>query len=238
MTFQINQSTRILAAQNGSAGQNIKNQSKFFQVSGFFIAYLILYAVSVPLIMRFVNKNWRVLSGLVPNLKAQNQPVNKVRNRRFKMLQLTLYTIFWIFYALVVPFILILVWGIYLACQPEFSIQFGIGIALIGIFLLFLFLGFSDWYGHKWQMTVFTMVMLFSSTVAAFMYCFAVIFLPDYFTYNGTTAIFMSLNYIFSSLLIFMQTATGTVDNNQSNEKFVKVDLLLETLVEQEIFSR
>jgi len=135
---------------------------------------------------------------------------------------------------------MILIWGIYIACQADFSTQFGIGIALIGILLLFLFLGFCDWYGNSWQMTKFTMTMLIGSTLAAFMYCLVVIFLPEYFTYNGTTAIFMSLNYIFASLLIFLQTSSlhdSALLPDQPSAKYLKVDLLVETLVEQEVFS-
>jgi hypothetical protein len=93
-----------------------------------------------------------------------------------------------------------------LAWDKSFSNQFGIGIALIGIFLLFLFLGFCDWFGHNWHITRFTISMFIGSTIAVFFYCFAVIFLPDYFTYNGTTAIFMALNYIFSTTLIYLKT--------------------------------
>jgi hypothetical protein len=48
--------------------------------------------------------------------------------------------------------------------------------------------------------------MFVGAVIAVFFYCFVVIFLPDFFTYNGTTAIFMAINYIFSTTLIYLKT--------------------------------
>jgi hypothetical protein len=115
-------------------------------------------------------------------------------------------SIFWLLYVFVIPFCLIVLWGMLLAWDDNFSNQFGIGISLIGVFILFLFLGFCDWLGHSWQITRFTITMFVGAVIAVFFYCFVVIFLPDYFTYNGTTAIFMAINYIFSTTLIYLKT--------------------------------
>ena len=65
----------LLLAKNETT-LNISSQSKFFKVSGFFIGYLIFYAVTTPLVMRFWNKNYRVVTGLVDNLKSKGYPVN------------------------------------------------------------------------------------------------------------------------------------------------------------------
>lgn len=141
---------------------------------------------------------------------------------------------------LVIPFVLVILWGMLLAWKASFSNQFGIGISLIGIFILFLFLGFCDWFGHNWHITMFTIVMFIGSGIAVFFYCFAVIFLPNYFTYNGTTAIFMAINYIFSTTLIYLKTESVSSSQDKddqsrvltaSKERFVKLDLLVETLV-------
>jgi hypothetical protein len=92
--------------------------------------------------------------------------------------------------------------------------------------VLFIFLGFADWYGHKWQLTKLSIGLFITATVAAFFYCFAIIFLPKYFTYNGTTAIFMSLNFIFSTMLIYLKT-TGA-----QSERFLKTEILVQSIVE------
>jgi hypothetical protein len=84
-------------------------------------------------------------------------------------------------------------------------------------------------------MNRFTQVMLAGAGTSAFLYCFVVIFLPDYFTYNGTTGIFMSVNYIFSSLLVLMKSSSPTAEGVQ-NEKYVKLDILVDTFVEQAAF--
>jgi hypothetical protein len=98
---------------------------------------------------------------------------------------------------------------------------------LIGLFLLFLFLGFCDWYGNQWVITRVASTMFVLATLVSFGYCFMVIFLPNYFTYNGTTAIFMAFNYIFSTMLTYLKTSGGG-----DNERFVKLDLLVQTIVE------
>jgi hypothetical protein len=139
-------------------------------------------------------------------------------------------------YILILPFAAAVVWGMVLAWDPSFSNQFGIGIALIGIFLLFIFLGFSDWYGHNWHLTKLTIGFFISATIAAFFYCFVVIFLPHYFTYNGTTAIFMALNFIFSSALTYLKTDSST-SQDPSKERFVKLDILINSVIESNAFA-
>ena len=155
-------------------------------------------------------------------------------------------SIFWFLYVVVIPFCLIILWGMLLAWDTNFSNQFGIGISLIGIFILFLFLGFCDWFGHNWHITRFTITMFVGATISVFFYCFVVIFLPAYFTYNGTTAIFMAINYIFSTTLIYLKTesvsASSHVEDQSrvltaSKERFIKLDLLVESLVEKTAFS-
>jgi hypothetical protein len=48
---------------------HIANFAVFFKISAFFIAYVVFYAITVPLIMHFINKSWKVTSGLVKNLR-------------------------------------------------------------------------------------------------------------------------------------------------------------------------
>jgi hypothetical protein len=67
---------RTLMLAKNETSINIASHSKFFEVSGFFIGYLIFYAVTTPLVMRYWNKNWRVVTGLVENLKSKGYAVN------------------------------------------------------------------------------------------------------------------------------------------------------------------
>jgi hypothetical protein len=88
--------------------------------------------------------------------------------------------------------------------------------------------------------------MFVGAVIAVFFYCFVVIFLPDYFTYNGTTAIFMAINYIFSTTLIYLKTESVSASSHiedqsrvltASKERFIKLDLLVESLVEKTAFN-
>lgn len=99
---------------------------------------------------------------------------------------------------------------------------------MIGCILLFIFFGFCDWYGHGWFMTRFSKVMLTGAAISAFMYCFVVILIPDYFTYNGTTAIFLSLNYIFVTLMLFELTSGNA--NASEKDGLIKVSILVEAI--------
>lgn len=97
-----------------------------------------------------------------------------------------------------------------------------------------MFLAFCDWFGHEWLLTGFTVSMFVCATLVSFGYCFMVIFLPSYFTYNGTTAIFMALNYIFSTALTYLKTS-GSSDSD--NERYVKLDLLVNAIVDCKSFN-
>ena len=139
-----------------------------------------------------------------------------------------LLSILWLAYVLIIPVILLIIWGMRLAFDGSFSRQFGAGVTLIGIFLLLIFLGFCDWYGHKWSLTKLTIGAFLGATLAAFLYCFAVIFLPAQFTYNGTTALLMSLNFIFATALIYLKTGGF----GRGEEKYVKLDLLVKAVID------
>jgi hypothetical protein len=53
-------------------GVQIANFKSFFKISAFFIAYILFYAITVPLIMHFVNKSWKVLGGLAKVLREKS----------------------------------------------------------------------------------------------------------------------------------------------------------------------
>lgn len=99
--------------------------------------------------------------------------------------------------------------------------------SLFGTFLLFSFLGFSNWYGYGWNLTFFTKVMLLFATLSAFIYCYGFTFLKETFTYNGSTAIFMSNTYIFAIMLIHLKS---TKTENGGKEKYLKTDFLIKNM--------
>ncbi|TNV87378.1 hypothetical protein FGO68_gene13525 [Halteria grandinella] len=205
---------------------HIANFSQFFKISAFFIAFLIFYAITVPLLMYFANSSWQVIGGCV----------KKLRERGFSVGMVNILTLAWVFYVIFTPLIALLIWGILLAKDTAFSTQFGLGITLIGCFVLFIFLGFCDWKGNDWYLSKFSINMFISATVSAFLYCFLVIFLPQYFTYNGTTAIFMALNFIFSSALTYLKTG-GSTTTVSDKERFIKLDILVKSVVQMGSFS-
>jgi hypothetical protein len=100
-------------------------------------------------------------------------------------------------------------------------------VSLFGTFLLFSFLGFSNWYGYGWNLTFFTKLMLLFATLSAFIYCYGFTFLPDTFTYNGSTAIFLSTTYIFAIMLIHLKS---TKTENGGKEKYLKTDFLIKNM--------
>jgi hypothetical protein len=57
---------------------HIANFAAFFKISAFFIAYVVFYAITVPLVMHFVNKSWKVTSGLVKTLRDKGYTTTTV----------------------------------------------------------------------------------------------------------------------------------------------------------------
>ena len=58
---------------------HIANFAVFFKISAFFIAYVVFYAITVPLIMHFANKSWNVTSGLLKVLRDKGYTTTTVR---------------------------------------------------------------------------------------------------------------------------------------------------------------
>ncbi len=68
------------------------------------------------------------------------------------------------------------------------------------------------------------MSMFVLSVISVFFYCFSSIFLPGYYSYNGTTALFMSANYLFFITLIYLSSG---------KQKYLKVDAMVQSIVER-----
>ena len=51
---------------------------EFYKISAFFIAYILLYIITVPLIMRFGNHSWKLISGLTETLRGKDVTAKKV----------------------------------------------------------------------------------------------------------------------------------------------------------------
>ncbi len=62
-----NLTTTVVSANDKKV--HIANFAAFFNISAFFIGYVLFYAITVPLVMHFVNKSWNVTGGLVKVLR-------------------------------------------------------------------------------------------------------------------------------------------------------------------------
>ena len=63
----------------GNSTGHIANFKQFFKISAFFIAFILFYAISVPLIMWLVNKNFKVIGGLVQGMRNKGYSSVTVR---------------------------------------------------------------------------------------------------------------------------------------------------------------
>jgi hypothetical protein len=62
--------------------------------------------------MQYINKSWKVIGGIAHNLKEKG----------YNLKRINIYSILWIIYVLIAPFILLILWGILLSSSPNFSI--------------------------------------------------------------------------------------------------------------------
>ena len=104
---------------------------------------------------------------------------------------------------MVTPFVLYIIWGIVLIAAEEVSYHVGFGITFLTISVHSLLLSVLSWWVRRWRVTIFMLVMGGTSIVFLFCYLFSVTFLPEIFSYTGTTAIFMSITFIFVSVAHF-----------------------------------
>ena len=189
------------------------------------------------IIMKFRNKNWRVTTGLISRVR-KNPDARDNFEEIFKtqdVSKITYMTIVWLFLAIVLPFIMLVVWGWTLAKQPSLDPQIGLGIALFGIVILSAGLGLSHWYGSKWSLSNFTRIMFVKALLAAFIFCFIFTLIPTTYTYNGTTAVFLSANYIFAIALTHLKS---TRTKHGAKEKFLKTEIVVKKMRGMKCFYR
>ena len=60
---------------------HILNFKQFFKISAFFIAFILFYAITVPIIMWFANKDFKVISGLLYSMRKKAYSNLTVKHR-------------------------------------------------------------------------------------------------------------------------------------------------------------
>jgi len=118
-------------------------------------------------------------------------------------------TVLWLFIALMMPFVVLMYWSNQLVASEVFTDYVEKGIPLLALMCWMLILGFTDWFGHKWYMTNFTKFMLGGAFAVLLMFCFTVIFGVDGFTYNGSSALLLILNFLFTVPLTLLKKGTS-----------------------------
>ena len=91
---------------------HIANFPEFFKISAFFIAFVLLYLVTVPCFMHFIGKSWKVIGGLVAVL----------RGKGYSSRMINFLSVLWIFWIIILPLAAVIIWGMVLAWSPSFSI--------------------------------------------------------------------------------------------------------------------
>jgi len=114
--------------------------------------------------------------------------------------------------AILAPIIIFLIIGVSMALSDSYSTQLGVGLACIGSGFWLILFAFWNWKGHSWVMNRFTKTLITMALFFLVIYCFIVIFLPDYFTYNGCSAIFFALNYLALSVIITRKNISGRLN--------------------------
>lgn len=91
------------------------------------------------------------------------------------------------------------------------------------MFLLFSFhlflLGCAMWYARKWRITVGNFGCLFLSMVFLWCYLIAVITLPEYFSYSGTSWVFLAFSF---APILYIHYRIDTVRNRVEYKAYFK----------------
>ena len=106
---------------------------------------------------------------------------------------------------IILPFGVLTYWTYYLVKSEAYAGYVSLGIPLIVTMVFLVMLGFTDWYAHKWHLTKFTKSMLVTACATGLLFCFIVIFGASTFTYNGSTALLLGVNFIFAVTLTLMK---------------------------------
>lgn len=102
-----------------------------------------------------------------------------------------------------IPFLLYLIWGAVLISKSELQPHIGVSILCLCVTFHCAILGILWWWVRKWRITKMVISLTVVSVIFLFGYLLAVIFLPDHFSYTGTSMIFMCISFVFASLAHF-----------------------------------
>jgi hypothetical protein len=102
------------------------------------------------------------------------------------------------------PFIVYIVWGALLTASSNVQNHYGFSIMFLTISVHFLSLAILTWKVRSWHLTFLVKASFLISLFFLFCYLLSVIFLPEYFSYTGITAIFMTLGFLFICIVHFL----------------------------------
>jgi len=124
-----------------------------------------------------------------------------------------------------VPLALALIWGFQLQAHANLSAQLGWGIAFIMIFISFSYLALTNWYGNGWALTAFTRLLFGVALLAVLGYLVALIALPDNYSYSGTSALILGVNFLNVSTIMWIKNSNALIDVDNFLEEMVFQDL-------------
>ena len=101
------------------------------------------------------------------------------------------------------PFLLYSIWAIVLWAAPSLDNHIGFAVFfLLGGFHLIVLSGVV-WWKRKWRLSGAIIISFVLAIIFLFGYLISVIFIPDYFSYTGTTSVFLCMTFIFISIAHF-----------------------------------
>ena len=72
-------------------------------------------------------------------------------------------------------------------------------------------LSFSTWYGAKWYLSKISGGLLFFAAIAGWGFALAILLLPEYTTYTGTSAILLSTNFMPLAYIIYKKNVNSDI---------------------------
>jgi hypothetical protein len=138
--------------------------------------------------------------------------IKKCRNRKVTATSLSTYLIALLIVVGGIPIGLGVAWGLHMTYSKFVDWPSGCAIVLALTFTTCSIIGFSSWYSHNWSLNKPSRVLFYIAASACAIFAVLLTVIPKNYTFTGTTAIFLSINFAPTAYLIYLKARWDDVD--------------------------
>jgi len=138
--------------------------------------------------------------------------IKKCRNRKVSATSLSTYLIMMLLMVTLIPMGLGVGWGLHMIYSKFVDWPSGCAVMLALTFTTCSLLGFANWYSHNWSLNKSSRILFYLAAISCAAFAILLTVIPKNYTFTGTTAIFLCLNFAPTAYLVYLKARWDDVD--------------------------